>query len=130
MKHFYSHKKAFSVNPLNQTCFVAGTAHPSSAPEFPLDFSGVRVTRSFVLCVLFCRSLFFLFSFFFWSSCCLSFFDLRILITPLVPSNSSCTQCLAISYISHNMCYLYHMFFYFFYWLLICCSNITMCCSK
>ena len=53
MKHFYSHKKAFSVNPLNQTCFVAGTAHPSSAPEFPLDFSGVRVTRSFVLCVCF-----------------------------------------------------------------------------
>jgi hypothetical protein len=48
--------------------------------------SGVRVTRSLVLCVCFmdrCLSLFIL------SSCCLSF-DLRNLITPLVSSNSSC----------------------------------------
>jgi len=35
------------------------------------------------------RSLFVLLSFLFWSLCCLSFFDLRILITPLVSSNSS-----------------------------------------
>ena len=52
-------------------------------------FSGVRVTRSLLLCVLFCRSLFVLLSFFFWPWCCLSFFDLRILITHLVSSNSS-----------------------------------------
>jgi hypothetical protein len=32
----------------------------------PPDFSGVRVTRSLVLCVLLCRSLFVLLSFFFW----------------------------------------------------------------
>jgi hypothetical protein len=44
-------------------------------------FSGVRVTRSLVLCVMFCRSLFVLLS-------CLSFFDLRILIIPFVSSNS------------------------------------------
>jgi hypothetical protein len=37
---------------------------------------------------MFCRSLFILLSFFFGSLCCLSF-DLRILITPLVSSNSS-----------------------------------------
>ena len=55
----------------------------------PLVFSGVRVTRSLVLCVCFCRSLFVLLYFFFWSLCCLFFFDLRILITPLVSSNSS-----------------------------------------
>ena len=42
-----------------------------------------------VLCVMFCRSLFVLLSFFFWSLCFLSFFDLRILINPLVSSNSS-----------------------------------------
>jgi hypothetical protein len=30
------------------------------------------------------------FVFFLWPLCCLSFFDLRILITPLVSSNSSC----------------------------------------
>jgi hypothetical protein len=41
--------------------------------------SGVRVTWSLVLCVYFIdRCL----SFFFWPLCCLSFFELRILITP------------------------------------------------
>ena len=58
--------------------------HLSSPP----DFSGVHGTRSLVFCVMFFRSLFFLWSFFFWPLCCLSF-DLRILITPLVSSSSS-----------------------------------------
>jgi hypothetical protein len=49
----------------------------------------VRVTRSFVLCVVFCRSLFVLVYLFFSPFCCLSFFDIQILITPLVFSNSS-----------------------------------------
>jgi hypothetical protein len=44
-------------------------------PEHP---SGVGVTRSLVLCVIFCRSMFVLLSFFF-----------LFLITPLVSSNSS-----------------------------------------
>ena len=51
-------------------------------------FSGVRVTRSLVLCVMFCRSLFVLLFFFFCQLCCLSF-DFWILITPLVFSNYS-----------------------------------------
>jgi len=38
---------------------------------------------------MFCRSLFVLLYFFFWPLCCLSFFDVRILIAPLVSSNSS-----------------------------------------
>ena len=59
--------------------------HLSSPPVF----SGVRVTRSLVLCVMFCRSLFVFFSFFFLPLCCLSFFDLRNLITPLVSSISA-----------------------------------------
>ena len=47
-------------------------------------FSGVRVTRSLVFHVCFnCRSLFVLLYFFFWSWCCLFFFDIRILITSL-----------------------------------------------
>jgi hypothetical protein len=37
----------------------------------------VRVTRSLVLCIMFCRSLFVLLSCFFWPLCCLSF-DLLI----------------------------------------------------
>ena len=77
--------------------------HLSSPPVF----SGVRVTRSLVLYVcfvvvvvwefyvrltywgFFCRSLFVLLYFFFWPLCCLFFFDIRILIAPLVSSNSS-----------------------------------------
>ena len=39
---------------------------------------------------MFCRSLFVLLYFFFWPLCCLFFFDIRILITSLVSSNSSC----------------------------------------
>ena len=35
-----------------------------------------------------CRSLFVLLYFFFWPLCCLFFFDIRILIAPLVSSNS------------------------------------------
>jgi hypothetical protein len=44
-------------------------------------FSGVRVARPLVFCVVFCRCFFF--SFFFWTLCCLSFV-LRILITLLM----------------------------------------------
>jgi len=46
-------------------------------------FSVVRVARSLVFCVMFCRSLFVLLSFFFWPSYCLSFDDVRLLITSL-----------------------------------------------
>ena len=56
--------------------------HLSSPPVF----SGVRVTRSLVLCVCFVHRCL---SFFFWQSCSLFFFDLRILITSLAYSNSS-----------------------------------------
>ena len=49
----------------------------------------VRVIRSLVVCVCFVDRCFFLLSFFFWPLCCLFFLGLRILITPLVSSNSS-----------------------------------------
>jgi hypothetical protein len=45
--------------------------------------SGVLVARFIVFCVMFCRSLFFLLSTFVWSLYCVSFFELRFLITPL-----------------------------------------------
>jgi hypothetical protein len=63
-----------------------GTAHPSGAPEFTTGFSGVCVARSLVFGVMFFRSLF-VFLTLFWSLCCLSFFDLLLLITPLISSN-------------------------------------------
>ena len=50
---------------------------------------GVRVARSLIFCVVFCRSLFVLLSLLFCPLCCLSFYDLQILITPLV----SCVHC-------------------------------------
>ena len=54
----------------------------------PMVLSRVRVVRSLVLCVCFVdRCL----SFFFWPLCYLSF-DLRILITHFVSSNSSCSK--------------------------------------
>ena len=68
---------------------LAGTGNPSEIPEFIPVFIGVRVARTLVFCVVFCRSLFVLLSFFCWPLCCLSFFDLRILITPLESLNSS-----------------------------------------
>jgi hypothetical protein len=52
----------------------------------PPVFSSIRVTQSLVLYVYFVdRCLYF----FFWPLCWLFFFDLRILITPLVSSDSS-----------------------------------------
>ena len=51
--------------------------HPSSPPFF----IGVRVTRSVVFCVVFVISLFVLLSLFFWPLHCMSFFDVRFLMT-------------------------------------------------
>ena len=54
----------------------------NAVQSFPV-FSGVHVTRSCFMCIV-CRALFVLLSCIFWQLCCLSFFDLRILIIPLV----------------------------------------------
>jgi hypothetical protein len=67
------HRDSNKSNAMGSTC-EAGVAYPSGASEFTPVFSKVRVVRSLVLCVVFCRSLFVLLSFFFWSLCCLSFF--------------------------------------------------------
>jgi hypothetical protein len=60
--------------------------HPSSPPVF----SGVHVTQSLVLCLCFVDCCL---SFVLWPLCCLFFFDLWILITPLVSSHSSHSLC-------------------------------------
>jgi hypothetical protein len=60
----------------------------SGVLEFIPLFSGVRVTRSLVLCACFVDR-FLSFCPFFWPKCYLSVFDLWIPITPLVSSNSS-----------------------------------------
>jgi hypothetical protein len=53
---------------------------------------------SFTCMCMFCRLLFVLLYFFFWPLLCLSFFKLRILITPLVSSNSSYTIMKKLTY--------------------------------
>ena len=60
--------------------------------RLPSFLSGVRGARFLVFCLLFYRSLFVFFSFFFWPLCCLSFVGLRLLITPLV-SFDHCVVC-------------------------------------
>ena len=49
-------------NTTGATCGV-GSAYPSESPEFTPVVSVVRVTRSLVLCVMFCRLLFVLYLF-------------------------------------------------------------------
>ena len=53
---------SFSSN-MGDVTHGAGNANFSGASEFAIGFSEVCVARSFVLCVLFCRSLFVLFLF-------------------------------------------------------------------
>ena len=49
----------------------------------PLVYNEIRVARSLVFCVVFCRVLFVLLYFFLWPLYCLFFFDLRFLVTSL-----------------------------------------------
>jgi hypothetical protein len=59
------------------------TAYPSEVPVLKPVFSGICVAQSLVFCVVFCRSLFVLLSFFFaWSLYCMSFFELQLLTLP------------------------------------------------
>jgi hypothetical protein len=58
-------------------------------PEIAFNFSWVRGARSFVSCVMVCRSVFALLSSYIWPLHCLSIFDLPLLITPLISSNFS-----------------------------------------
>jgi len=83
---FFDNRVCNKCYKMDTTC-GAGTAYPSGALEFIPGFSGIRVARSLVFCEMFCRSLFVLLSFFFWPLHCLSFFDLRFLVIPLVSSN-------------------------------------------
>jgi hypothetical protein len=72
-------------------------------PEYmssPTNCSGVRVAQSLGFCVVFIVDRYLPFCpFFFWPSlCCLSFFDLRLLITPLVSFDHHCVVCPSLIY--------------------------------
>ena len=83
---FMTSHRVWSWSNTTGATIEAGTASHPPLPEHLSShqiFSVARVTLSLLFCVLFCRCLSFC-PFF----CCLSF-DMRILITPLVSSNSS-----------------------------------------
>jgi hypothetical protein len=58
--------------------------------DFTPVFRGDRVGRSLIFCVVFCRRSVVILSICFWPLYCLSFFELRFQITPLVFSYLSC----------------------------------------
>jgi hypothetical protein len=61
----------------------------------PLDFRGVRITRSLVSCAMSCRSLFVLLSFFFWPLCC-QFFCLLAIVLSVLLSFGHCVVCSSV----------------------------------
>ena len=81
--------------PLVEQELITLLEHLSSPPIF----NGIHFTRSLVLCVCFVERCL---SFFFWPLCCLFSFDLRVLITPLVSSNTQSISTL-ITYIYHQI---------------------------
>jgi hypothetical protein len=109
--------------------------------NFTLVFSGVRVAQSLVFCVVFCRSLFVLLCFFFWSLYCLSFFDWQFTISDcpfhifkffLIPSSrksllnflsyqqSTCPQFFVIYWcFIRRLVFSLNYFYIFLYWSLI-----------
>jgi hypothetical protein len=84
--NFRSTRKRNLLYTTGATC-GAWIVYPSGAPELDSCYS------IFSFMCMFCRSLFVLLYFSFWPFCCL-FFDLRILTTPLVSSNSSYSKAL------------------------------------
>jgi hypothetical protein len=66
-------------NKTGTTCGT-GTAYPSGASQM---FSGVRVARSLVFCVMFCKSLFVILSFFLLAIVLSVLHRFTLLITPL-----------------------------------------------
>ena len=90
-KHFPVLSSFTICNQINTTGATsgAGTAYPSVAPEFTLSLQWGSCYSIFSFICMLCRSLFVLLFIFFWPLCCLFFFNIRILITPLVSSSSS-----------------------------------------
>ena len=60
---FMTYNRVSNKNNTTGTTCGVGSAYPSESPEFTPVVSVVRVTRSLVLCVMFCRLLFVLYLF-------------------------------------------------------------------
>ena len=85
----YDEKIKFSTSYLHHKAIIYKLPTLPEHTSSSRVLSRVHVTRSFVICVVLCKSLFVLLCFLFWPLGCLPFFDLRIPITHLISSNSS-----------------------------------------
>ena len=77
--HLFTHIFYYSHQDVEPHEIRTHPEHPSSPS---LCFSTIHIIQSFVFCMVFCKSLSSC-PYFFWSLYCMSFFDLRILNTPL-----------------------------------------------
>jgi hypothetical protein len=80
-------------------CFATtgiGTVYPSGAPEFIPGLMWGSCSSIFSFVCMVCRSFFVLLSFFLWSLCLLSCFDLLIRIPYLVSLSSFCSRILKV----------------------------------
>jgi hypothetical protein len=77
-----TYHRMFNMSNTTGTTSTAVMAYPSGASSSHSVSSGVRVAEFSVLCVVFRRSLFGRISF--WFLYCLFYFDLRLLIIPLI----------------------------------------------
>jgi hypothetical protein len=96
-----------------------GTAYPSGADGIIHSFSGVRVARS-IFGVVFCTLLFLLLSSFILPLYCMSFYNLRLLITPLLSID--------LSYNVFNYC-IYKTKWWFILYLMVHQDFHIRCCS-
>jgi hypothetical protein len=85
----------------------AGTVYPSGAPEFTPCFKWGSCFSIFSFICMFYRSLFVRLYFFFWPLCYLFFFGMRILIAPLVSSNSTSYLCLYSTFLGVRSGYIF-----------------------
>ena len=102
-------------------------------PTFPEHLSSPTFWWSsrysiFSFICMFCGSLFVLLYFFFWSLCCLFFFDIRILITPLASSNSSFNYITNQVKLTHNICHIVALLL-FYVTIVACCFISPLCCG-
>jgi hypothetical protein len=104
----------------------AGIAYPSGAPEFTPGFSGVRVTRSLVLCVCFVDRCLSFCTFSFCYCVVFSSWIYRTLITCLVSSNSSypITSSVTVTKIEN-----FSIVIWKFFWVQFWKKNINFSCT-
>jgi hypothetical protein len=87
LSSFITYHRVCNKSQTTSSTWGRETAYLSRKHELTPFFKWVHVARKLVFCVMFCRLLFVFLSFFAWQLHCLSFFDLRLLITTLVSSN-------------------------------------------